>query len=43
MIEKGLIVNHPFDRLALTMWGRAVPHRVIAMSLVAKRTQDGSE
>jgi hypothetical protein len=27
MIEKGLIVDHPFDRLALTMWGpgRAPP------------------
>jgi hypothetical protein len=24
MIEKGLIVDHPFDRLALTMRGRAV-------------------
>jgi hypothetical protein len=24
MIEKGLIVGHPFDRLALTMRGRAV-------------------
>ncbi len=23
-IEKGLIVDHPFDRLALTMHGRAV-------------------
>jgi hypothetical protein len=23
MIEKGLIVDHPFDRLALTMCGRA--------------------
>ena len=24
MIEKGLIVDHPFDRLALTMRSRAV-------------------
>ena len=24
MIEKGLIVDHPFDRLALAMRGRAV-------------------